>query len=406
MIQLSKFPFKTSKTMPKVSDNKSTGLLLQAGFIRQTMAGVYTYTTLGQRIYNNIENIVREEMDSVWAFETKMPNLSPKEFWDQTNRWNIDVLFHVPATNNKEYALNCTHEEIVTPLLGDFIQSYKDLPTCAYQIQYKFRNEKRAKSGLLRGREFIMKDAYSFHASDEDFVEYYEKMKEVYMKIFERLWLWKDTFIALADGGTFTEKYSHEFQVRLEIGEDTIYTCQKCWLSHNEEVISVDSFKCLECRGGKYKKFSASEIWNIFPLETKFSKAFGLTYSDENNKAQTPIMGCYWIGVSRAMWIVAEYFMTEKWINWPAHIAPANYYIIVLWEENVDKAQEISINLEKQWKTVILDDRMGRKFWFWQKAWDCELWWIPNRIVISPKTLEKWGYELRKQGEKEVIITL
>ena len=562
MIKLNNFAFKTSKSTPKVSDNKSTWILLQAGFIRQTMAWVYSYTTLWLKVYNKIENIVRKEMDSIWAFETKLPNISPKELWDKTNRWWIDVLFHVPAANNKEYALNSTHEEIITPLMWDFIQSYKDLPVCAYQIQYKFRNEKRAKSWILRWREFIMKDAYSFHSSDEEFKEYYEKMKVAYMNIFKELWLWKDTFIALADWWVFTDKYSHEFQVKLDIWEDVVYYDKKSWISYNQEIApslvpdlntkedfkekkdilwewiiwvealenhlwitakqstktlifttednkiviaSVrwdyeintlklqkiiwckeltladndtvkqitwadiwyawliglnkiikdnkinlyidDSVKWLcnfetgtnktwyhsinvnfwrdvdlpekfyDFKDAKkwdknpetwevYEVFNASEIWNIFPLETKFSKAFNVKYLDKNNKEQTPLMWCYGIWVTRAMWIIAEYYVWNKWINWPENLAPADYYIIVIWEENLQKAEELAKQLESEWKEVILDDRMGRKFWFWQKAWDCELFWIPNRIVISPKTLEKWGYELKTRDKKEKIIKI
>ncbi len=396
MIKLSNFPFKTLKSTPNWSDNKSTWILLQSGFIRQTMAWVYTYTTLGLRILKKIEKIVREEMDNYWAFETLMPALSPKELWEKTGRWNsIDVFFHVPAANNKEYGLNSTHEEVVTPLMKEFIQSYKDLPTCVYQIQNKFRNEKRAKSGILRWREFLMKDAYSFHSSDEDFVKYYEWMKKVYLRIFERIWLWEDTIIALADGGTFTDKYSHEFQVKLDIWEDIIYKCRECWTGHNEEVIDLEKgFECKKCWSKEFEKFSASEIWNIFPLETKFTKAFRVEYLDENNKMQTPKMWCYGIGVSRAMWIIAEKYAWEKWIKWPENIAPADYYIAVLWEENLDKALELASKLEKEWKEVILDDRMWRKVGFGQKIADFELLWIPNKIIISSKTLEKWWYEL------------
>ena len=396
MIKLSKFPFKTLKSTPNGSDNKSTGLLLQAWFIRQTMAWVYTYTTLWLKILRKIENIVREEMDNYWAFETLMPALSPKELWDKTARWDsIDVFFHVPAANNKEYGLNSTHEEVVTPLMKEFIQSYKDLPTCVYQIQNKFRNEKRAKSGILRWREFLMKDAYSFHSSDEDFVKYYDWMKEVYLRIFERIGLWDDTVIALADWWTFTDKYSHEFQVKLPIWEDEIYICKNCWLWHNKEIVDEEKwFICTSCGFKEYDLEKASEIWNIFPLETKFTKAFDVEYLDENNKKQIPKMGCYWIWVSRAMWIIAEKYAWEKWIKWPENIAPAKYYIAVIWEENLVKAEEIieKLNLDK--KEIILDDRFWRKFGFGQKMADADLLWIPNKIIISPKTLEKNSYEL------------
>jgi len=396
MIRLSKFPFKTLKTIPNWSDNKSTWILLQAWFIRQTMAWVYTYTTLWLKVLRKIENIVREEMDNYGAFETLMPALSPKELWEKTKRWDtIDVFFHVPAANNKEYGLNSTHEEIITPLMKEFIQSYKDLPTCVYQIQNKFRNEKRAKSGILRWREFLMKDAYSFHSSDEDFVKYYEWMKKVYLKIFERLGLWDDTVIALADWWTFTDKYSHEFQVKLPIWEDDIYICKHCGLGHNKEIVDEEKgFVCAECKAKEYDLEKASEIWNIFPLETKFTNAFKLEYLDENNKMQTPKMGCYGIGVSRAMWIIAEKYVWEKWIKWPENIAPAKYYVAVIWEESIDKALEIieKLNLDKS--EIILDDRMWRKIGFGQKMADADLLWIPNKIVVSPKTLDQNSYEL------------
>nr|MDD3720414.1 proline--tRNA ligase [Candidatus Gracilibacteria bacterium] len=552
MIFLSKFPFKTQKTAPKVSDNRSTSILLQAGFIRQTMAGVYTYTTLGLRVLEKIKNIVREEMNNYSCYETLMPALSPRELWDTTGRWDsIDVMFHIPAANNKEYGLNSTHEEIVTPLLQEFIKSYKDLPVCVYQIQNKFRNEKRAKSGLLRGREFVMKDAYSFHADDEEFVKYYEGMKQVYMNVFTRLGLANDTFIAQADGGTFTDKYSHEFQVRLDIGEDVIFYDKTNGNCFNKEVapslvgvqnqleselkerqdieahgvIGVDALvktlgipaekstktmmfeteigdfivasvrgdydintlklqKILGCKllklaseekikeitgaeigyagiynlpvgvklyiddsvkgltnfetgtnktgyhsinvnfgkdlaipekfydfkeakegdknpetGVTYEVFKASEVGNIFPLETKFSASFGLTFLDENNKSKTPLMGCYGIGVSRIMGVIAEYFLDDVGIAWPEKVSPFTHYIVVIGEENIDKAVKFSKILNINSDDILIDDRLS--VGFGQKMSDAELIGIPNIIIISPKTLEKGGYEIKKRGNKE-----
>ncbi len=407
MIKLSSFPIKTLKTRPHISDNISTGILLQAGFIRQTMAGVYNYTTLGLKVLRNIENIVREEMNNYGATEVLMSSLSPKELWDKTGRWDsIDVFFHLPTwSENKEYWLNSTHEEVVTPLAWEFISSYKDNNTCLYQVQTKFRNEKRAKSGLLRGREFLMKDAYSFHINNEEFEKYYEWMKDVYMKIFDRLWLAQDTYITIADGWCFTDKNSHEFQTLLEIWEDNIYICDSCWLSHNEELIDLEKwFKCLGCWEKNHRLEKASEVWNIFPLETKYSKPFGVKMLDENNKQHDVYMWCYGIGISRLMWVIAEYNMTEKGIAWPESVAPADYYIIVLWEENLEKAIEFAEKLEAKWKTVILDDRMNKKIGFGQKAGDCELFWIPNRIVISPKTIEAWGFEFTKRWEESEIV--
>jgi len=406
MIKLSNFPFNTLKTRPKISDNVSTSILLQAGFIRQTMAWVYNYTTLGLKVLRNIENIIREEMDNYGASEILMSALSPKENWEKTGRWDtIDVLFKLPAWENKEYWLNSTHEEIVTPLMKEFLNSYKDSGTCVYQIQNKFRNEKRAKSGLLRWREFLMKDAYSFHIENEEFEKYYEGMKWVYMRIFDRLWLLSDTYITLADGWDFTDKYSHEFQVVLPIWEDNIYICDKCGTSHNEEIVDLENgFKCSKCWESEYRIEKASEVWNIFPLEVKFSSPFWVKMTWEDNKETEALMWCYGIWISRIMGVLAEYNITEKGIAWPESVAPAEYYIIVIWEENIKKATDLALKLESKWKTVILDDRMWRKMWFWQKAWDCELFWIPKRIVISPKTLEKWGFEFTKSWLESEII--
>ena len=405
MIKLSNFPIKTLKTRPQISDNISTGILLQAGFIRQTMAWVFNYTTLGLKVLRNIENIVREEMNNYWASEILMSGLSPMDIWEKTGRADIEEYFKVPTYGSKNYRLNPTHEEIVVPLMTEFINSYKDSGACVYQIQNKFRNEKRAKSWLLRGREFLMKDAYSFHLTDEEFVEYYEGMKKVYMKIFDRLDLLKDTYITLADGWVFTDKYSHEFQVVLPIGEDDIYICDECNTSHNKEIIDLDKwFECTSCESKNHRIEKASEVGNIFPLETKFSKPFGMRISDENNKEQDVIMWCYGIWVSRLMWVIAEYNMTEKWIAWPESVSPADYYIIVIWEENIKKATEFAEKLESKWKTVILDDRMWKKVGFGQKAWDCELYGIPRRIVISPKTIEQGGFEFTKRGEESEIV--
>ena len=406
MIQLSNFPIKTLKTRPQVSDNISTWILLQAGFIRQTMAGVYNYTTLWLTVLRKIENIVREEMNNYGASEVLLSGLSPMDVWEKTGRAEIEEYFKVPTHNDKNYRLNPTHEEIVVPLMWEFINSYKDSWACVYQIQTKYRNERRAKSGLLRGREFLMKDAYSFHIDDTEFSEYYEGMKKVYLKVFDRLELLSDTYVTLADGWVFTDKYSHEFQVVLPIWEDEIYICDECGTAHNKEIVDESGFVCTKCKSKDHRIEQASEVGNIFPIETKFSDPFGLKMLGADNKEQKVIMWCYGIGISRLMWVIAEYCMTEKGIAWPESVAPADYYIIVIWEENIEKATEFALKLESKWKSVILDDRMGKKVWFWQKAGDCELYGIPNRIVFSPKTLEQWGFELLKRGEEAQIVAL
>lgn len=394
MIQLSKFPFKTLKSEPKVSDNRSTSLLLQAWFIRQEMAGVYNYLPFWLKVLRKIENIVREEINSLWAQEILMPALANKENWIKTNRWDsVDVLFKFEGSGWKEYGLNPTHEEVVTPLMQEFIQSYKDLNNMSvYQFQNKFRNEARAKSWILRGREFLMKDLYSFHKSEQDLEVYFEEVRKVYVRIFDRLWLGKDTLYAFASGGAFS-KFSYEFQTILWIWEDNIYVCEKCRQAHNDEIV-WENFECVSCKWDKYKVVKTSEVWNIFKLWTKFSDAFGLKYADVDGKDKPVFMWCYGIWISRVMWVIAEAMMDEVWLVWPENIAPFSHYIIVIWD-NLDKAITLAKKIESEGWEVIIDDR--EKAGFGQKANDSDLIWIPKRIVISPKTLELWGYELKER---------
>lgn len=403
MIQLSKFPIKTLKSAPKISDNKSTSILLQAWFIRQEMAWVYNYLPFWLKVLKKVENIVREEMNAIWAFEVLMPALWSKEHWQQTWRWDsIDVLFHLPASDDKEYALNPTHEDLVTPLVWEFIQSYKDLEFWVYQIQNKFRNEKRAKSWLLRWREFLMKDLYSFHKTEETLLEYYNNVKIAYKKIFDRLWIWKDTYETLASWWDFTTLNSHEYQTLLGIWEDEIYICKYCNTSHNKEIVDLENwFSCSSCNSKNVRIEKASEVWNIFPLMTRFPDAFWLKYSWSDWKDNKIFMWCYGIWVSRLVWVIAEYFADENWIAWPENIAPATYYMVVMWD-NLEKAINLAKKFESEWKEVIIDDR--EKVWFGQKAGDADLLWIPYRIVISDKTLENWWYELKKRWEEETKI--
>ncbi len=403
MLQLSKFPVKTLKSSPKVSDNKSTSFLLQAWFIRQEMAWVYAYLPFWLKVLRKIENIVREEMNATWAQEILLPALWSKDHWEKTGRWNtIDVLFHLPASDNKEYALNPTHEDLVTPLMSEFVQSYKDLEFWVYQIQNKFRNEKRAKSWLLRGREFLMKDLYSFHKSEETLLLYYNEMKKAYKNVFDRLWLWKDTYETLASGWDFTTLNSHEYQTVLSIGEDEIYICDDCKTAHNKEIVDLENgFTCSKCNSKNHIVEKACEVGNIFPLMTRFTEAFDMKYTDSDWKAKEIYMWCYGIGISRLMWVIAEYFMDEKGLVWPENIAPANYYMIVMWD-NLEKAKELSKKLEAEWKEVIIDDR--ERVWFWQKASDADLLGIPYRVIVSDKTLEAWWYELKSRSSDETQI--
>ncbi|PCI24607.1 prolyl-tRNA synthetase [Candidatus Peregrinibacteria bacterium] len=400
---LSNHIFSTLKTIPQGSDNRGTGLLLQAGFIRQEMAGVYIFLPMGLRVLRNIESIIRDELDAIGAQEILMTALGSKEHWMTTGRWDqekMDILFHVPASRSKEYALNPTHEEIVTPLMNEFVRSYKNLPAAVYQFQTKFRNEVRAKSGLLRGREFLMKDLYSFHETSEHLDVYFEKVREAYVSIFNRLEIGDKTHYAFASGGAFS-KYSYEFQTELGIGEDTLYVCDACGQKVNNELIQDNNFICPSCEHTSAHTITTSEVGNIFKLGDKFSKDFQLKTSTKDGSNIIPVMGCYGIGVSRLMGVIAEIFADDVGLIWPKAIAPYTDYILVQCD-NKKSAIQLALQLEKSGKKVLIDDRdMG----FGKKAKDADLFGIPNRIVISEKTLAKGGYELKVRGSSvETIV--
>lgn len=398
MLLLSRYPFKTLKSTPAASDNRSSGLLLQAGYVRAEMAGAYMFLPMGLRTLNKIEQIVREEMNATGAFELSLTALGSKEHWLQTNRWDkIDVLFKLPAAEGKEYALNPTHEEIVTPLMSEFIQSYRDLESMAvYQFQTKFRNEKRAKSGILRGREFLMKDLYSFHRNQSELEIYFEEVRKAYVRVFERVGLGDCTHYTFASGGAFS-KYSYEFQTELSIGEDDVYVCQSCGQAHNKEIIDDEGEKCVKCGHAAFDVKKMSEVGNIFQLGTQFSDAFGLKFSDAEGKSQSVPMGCYGIGISRTMGVVAEKLMDEKGLVWPESIAPYSHYIIVI-GDNREKALELARKLESEGKECIIDDRDTG---FGAKAGDADLLGIPYRVVVSDKTLTAGGYEIKGRKESE-----
>lgn len=390
---------KTSKTIAKDADSVNAKLLIQAGYINQEMAGVYSYLPLGLRVLNKIENIVREEMNLIDGQEIFMSSLSPKQAWETTDRWEgFDALFKVPASGDKEYGLNPTHEEVVTPLVAKHVQSYKDFPFAVYQIQTKFRNEPRVKSGLLRGREFRMKDLYSFHKDEDDFKAYYKEATEAYKRVFERCGLGDITHYTYADGGAFTKEYSHEFQTISEWGEDTVYLCE-CGTGYNKE-IKDDVKECLECGKSEFKEVTASEVGNIFPLGSRFADAFKYQYTDENGKEQQIIMGCYGIGTSRVMGVVAEVLSDDNGLAWPVELAPYVVNIISVGKsEEVGKAaEELYVKLREQGIEVIFDDRdvsPGAKFA------DNDLLGFPYRVVVSEKTIEQGKLELKERKSEE-----
>ena len=386
---------KTKKEAPKNEASVNARLLIQAGFIDKLMAGVYSFLPLGWRVMKKIEEIIRQEMIKAGGVEIFMPSLQPKENWTKTGRWDsMDDLYKVKDKSNREFALGPTHEEIIVPLVKNYINSYKDIPFYAYQIQNKFRMELRSKSGLLRGREFLMKDLYSFHWDEKDLDDYYDKMKEVYFKIFERCGLKEKTYLTFASGGSFS-KYSHEFQTLSEAGEDIIYICQHCQAAINKE-IKDETPCCPECGKDKFKKEKSIEVGNIFKIKTKFTQPFNLTVKDEKGKDKLITMGCYGIGLNRLMGTIVELYHDEKGIIWPESVAPFKIHLISLGKNT--EAEKIYNNLSREAIEVLYDDReisAGEKFA------DADLIGIPYRVVVSEKSLKAGGVEIKKRSEKK-----
>lgn len=388
---------KTSKTLVGDADSINAKLLTQGGFIQKQISGVYNYLPLGLKVLTKIQNIIREEMNNVGGQEILMPVLTQEENWITTGRSQMEVLFHLKGQNNTNLVLNPTHEEVVTPLVQKYTFSYRDLPVAVYQIQNKFRNEPRAKSGLLRGREFNMKDLYSFHVDETDLNRYYDIVKGAYFKIYKRLGLGDQTVLTYASGGNFSQ-FSHEFQTLNRGGEDTIYLCSKCRVAVNKEII--DSQKaCPECGNEKLEEVKATEVGNIFKLRTKFSQAFKFTYLDSSGQEKIVEMGCYGIGPSRIMGAIVELYNDQKGILWPKNIAPYQVHLIGLDGLGEDLYQELlSKNID-----VLFDERnnvsAGEKFA------DADLIGIPIRLVISKRSQENGGveYKLRSEKESEII---
>ncbi len=403
----SKLFYKTSKSISEEEKSINAQLLVRAGFVDKLMAGVYTYLPLGLKVLEKIKKIIREEMNAIGGQEILMPALTPKENWIKTGRWDkVDVLFKLKGAGDKEYALGSTHEEIVTPLVKKMVNSYKDLPVAVYQIQDKFRDEPRAKSGLMRGREFSMKDLYSFHADEADLDAYYEKAKEAYLKIFKRCGL--DAIVAEASGGTFS-KYSHEFQVLTESGEDTIYYCEKCFYAQNREIAEYKAGdNCPKC-GGEMKEGKAIEVGNIFKLKTKFSEAFDFSFLDKDGKKKTAIMGCYGIGPSRVMGSIVEVSHDDKGIIWPKEVAPFDIHLVAIFGKDDEKnekigkaAEDILGALQKEGFDVLYDDRRETSAGI--KLAESDLFGIPTRLVISEKTLDKDSVEIKKRNGAEIEV--
>lgn len=363
---------KTRREAPKDEVSKNAILLTRAGFIHKEMAGVYSYLPLGLRVLKKIENIIREEMNKLGSQEIELTALQDKELWEKTNRWDdkvVDVWFKI---QNENLGLGFTHEEPLTSIMTEHISSYRDLPVSIYQFQTKFRKELRAKSGIMRGKEFLMKDLYSFCRTEEEHQDFYNKIKEAYQKIFDRTGIGHLTYFTRASGGSFGAT-SHEFQTITDAGEDIIYITDE----NKREAVNK------EVEEGRSEAQKSVEVGNIFPLGTKFSKAFGLYFSDENGEKKPVIMGSYGIGLGRLMGTVVEVLSDEKGIVWPHEVAPFQVHLLCLSEEAKSFADEIYKTLQANNIEVLYDDRDLRAG---EKFADSDLIGIPLRFVISEKT--------------------
>jgi prolyl-tRNA synthetase len=398
---------KTRKEAPKDEVSKNAQLLIRAGYVHKEMAGVYSFLPLGLRVLNKIIAIIREEMNAIGGQEIFLTALQEKTNWEKTNRWSDDIVdnwFKTELKNETELGLGFTHEEPLTALMAEYIKSYRDLPQYAFQFQTKFRNEARAKSGIMRGREFLMKDLYSFSKNNEEHEMFYERAKQAYINIFERAGIGEKTFVTFASGGSFS-KFSHEFQAVTDAGEDIIYIDENKKIAINKEVLTDDVLKELGIDREKLVEKKAVEVGNIFSLGTKFSEPLELTYQDEKGEAQPVIMGSYGIGPGRLMGTIVEIFGDEKGIVWPESVAPFKIHLIYLPGKEVkakEFAEKLYTELMQKNIEVLFDDRDARAG---EKFADSDLIGIPYRIVISDKTLESKTIEMkvRATGETKMI---
>lgn len=396
---------KTRKEAPKDEVARNAELLIRAGYIHKEMAGVYAFLPLGLRVIEKIKQIVREEMNAIGAEEISLTALQDPGLWTKTERWNdsvIDVWFKTKLKNEAELGLAPTHEEPLTNLMLNHIHSYKDLPVFVYQFQNKFRNELRSKSGILRGREFLMKDLYSFSTSEEELDKFYERVADAYEKVFKRVGIADITYRTKASGGMFS-KWSDEFQTITDAGEDTIYVDEKKKLAINEEVYEPQTLSDFDLKEKDLKKVKASEVGNIFKLGIKYSQPIGLFFQDSDGIKKPVVMGSYGIGISRLMGILVEVFADNKGLVWPKEVAPFQVHLILLdGEKSKDEAEKIYKELTDAGIEVLFDDRDLRAG---EKFAESDLLGIPTRIIVSDRSLEAGGFEevARSTGKSRIV---
>ncbi|HTK33606.1 MAG TPA: aminoacyl--tRNA ligase-related protein [Candidatus Paceibacterota bacterium] len=398
---------KTRREAPKDEVAKNAQLLIRAGYINKEMAGVYSYLPLGLRVLNKIVGIIREEMNAIGGQEVSLTALQDKKVWEATNRWSDEVVdnwFKTELKNGTELGLGFTHEEPLTELMKGHIRSFRDLPIAAYQFQTKFRNEARAKSGIMRGREFLMKDLYSFNLDEAAHADFYEKAKQAYVRIFDRVGLGAQTYVTFASGGSFS-KYSHEFQTVTEAGEDLIYIHEGKKIAVNKEVLNDEVLTDLGIKREDLVEKKAVEVGNIFSLSTRFSDALGLVYSNTEGKPVPVVMGSYGIGPGRLMGTIVETYGDEKGLVWPVAVAPFAVHLVALFDKEGKvkvAADDLYEKLTVKGVEVLYDDRdatAGEKFG------DSDLIGIPMRYTISAKTVAEDSIEKKDRltGKVEMV---
>lgn len=397
MRQSTLFP-KTRKEAPKDAESVNHKLLVRGGFIDQLMAGSWTLLPLGWRVVTKINNIIREEMNAIGGQELLMPLMHPKSIWEETGRWEKakEVMYQFEASG-KWFGLAFTHEEIVMDLLRKNIKSYQDLPVSIYHFSTKFRKEARAKSGILRGREFMMKDLYSAHSTEKDLMDYYKKVQDAYSRIFKRLGF--DFKITEASGGVFTENKTHEFQVISDSGEDTIYFCDKCDWGVNKEIYEgKKGDTCPSCKKGKVVEAKSIEVGNIFPFGTWYGERMRVYFTDEKGLKKPVWFGSYGIGPTRVLGTWVEVSHDERGIIWSKQISPFDAHLVEL--PGAKNAKKIYEDLKEKGIDVLWDDRdvpTGAKFA------DSDLIGIPVRLVVSEKSGDKIEYKERDSEKIELL---
>jgi len=395
---------KTRKEAPADEQSKNAQLLIRAGFVHKEMAGVYAYLPLGLAVVEKIKSIVREEMNAIGGQELIMTALQRKELWERTDRWSdeqVDVWFKSELKAGGEVGFGWSHEEPIGEMMKSYITSYKDLPLYVYQFQTKLRNELRAKSGVMRGREFVMKDMYSFSVGEEDHTAFYNATMEAYMRVYKRLGLGEDTFITFASGGAFTQ-FSHEFQTICEAGEDEIYFNREKDIAINAEVANEETFKKLGVTEADLTKATTAEVGNIFNFGRQKAADLGLTYKNEAGEDVAVWMGSYGIGVTRLVGVMAEKFSDEKGLVWPEAVAPYLVHLVGLNLEDSsvrDYADGLYAALKERGVSVFYDDREARAG---EKFADSDLIGLPYRVVVSKKTKEEGKFEVVTRATGEV----